>query len=80
MFPILKQAKYLDEYKIWIEFEDGISGEIDLKKEIFGQIFEPLKDINYFKTFNLHPELKTITWPNGADFSPEFLYSLAIKG
>ena len=37
-------------------------------------IFEPLKDAESFKAFTVHPELHTLVWPNGADFSPEFLH------
>jgi hypothetical protein len=32
-----------------------------------------LKDIEVFKQFSVHPELHTLTWPNGADLAPEFL-------
>ena len=70
----IKDAKYIRDYIIWIKFHDGLSGEIDLKDEIYGPIFEPLKDLEYFKSFTVHPELKSLTWKNGADFSPEYLY------
>ena len=43
--------------------------------ELHGEIFEPLKAIEYFKTLRVHPELHTVVWPNGADFAPEFLRS-----
>jgi hypothetical protein len=36
-------------------------------------VFEPLKDVAYFARVELHPELHTLVWPNGADFAPEFL-------
>jgi hypothetical protein len=36
-------------------------------------VFEPLKEVEYFRKFQVHPELRTIVWPNGADFAPEFL-------
>jgi len=32
-----------------------------------------LKSVEYFRRFELHPELRTLVWPNGADFAPEFL-------
>jgi hypothetical protein len=69
-------AKYLKDYVIWLRFNDGSQGEVDLKDELTGEVFEPLNDPEFFKNFTLNPEWKTISWPNGADFAPEFLYSL----
>lgn len=74
MLPKLQEAKYQGGYRIWLKFADGIEGEIDLEKELWGEMFEPLKDKNYFSQFSLNGELETIVWPNGADFAPEFLY------
>jgi hypothetical protein len=37
-------------------------------------VFEPLKDVEYFKRFKVAPDLGTLVWPNGADFAPEFLH------
>ena len=77
MTPLVKAAKYLDAYKIRISFEDGVEGDIDLEKELWGEVFEPLKDLTVFKTFQINAELNTIVWPNGADFAPEYLYEQA---
>jgi len=71
----ITDAKYVRDYVIWLRFSDGIEGEVDLKNELFGEIFEPLKDKEFFKQFVLHPDWLTIAWPNRADFAPEFLYS-----
>ena len=68
------EAKYIRDYTIWVKFEDGSEGEIDLSAELYGPIFEPLQDIRYFEQLRVDPELGTIAWPNGADFAPEFLY------
>ena len=54
---------------------DGAEGEIDLSSELHGDIFDPLKMVEYFKALSVHPELHTIVWPNGADFAPKFLRS-----
>jgi len=74
MFLHVQAAKYLHDYVIWLQFNDGTEGEIDLKNELEGEIFRPLKDFSQFQAFRVDPELNTIVWPNGADLAPEFLY------
>jgi hypothetical protein len=69
------RARYLNEYRIDIEFSNGFKKVIDLKEELWGEMFEPLKDLKYFRKFKTNAF--TIYWENGADFSPEFLYELA---
>ena len=70
----VKEAKYLHDYVIWLKFNNGAEGEINLKDELYGEVFEPLKDINKFKKFKVDKEIETIVWENGADLAPEFLY------
>ncbi len=67
-------ARYIEGIKIELHFNDGKSKIVDLSNEIYGEVFEPLKDIDYFKKFTLNPF--TIQWENGADFSPEYLYEI----
>lgn len=71
MFIHVIQAKYLGDYRVWLSFNDGAEGEIDLVAELYGEVFEPLKDKEFFKSFSL--EGHTLSWINGADFSPDFL-------
>jgi len=74
MFLHVKKAQYLHDYVIWLRFNDGAEGEIDLKNELDGEVFEPLKDIRLFRQFHVDAELETIVWSNGADIAPEYLY------
>ena len=74
MIPRVTDAKYIREYTLYLRFSDGSDGEVDLEHELDGEIFEPLKNITYFKDFSVNQELHTVVWPNGADFAPEFLY------
>lgn len=69
------EVKHVSEYRVWIRFEDGSAGEVDLGSELEGPIFEPLRKPEYFKRVSVNSDLGTIAWPNGADFAPEFLYS-----
>ena len=68
------EARYVRDYLIWLRFTDGLSGEVDLREELDGPMFEPLRLPEMFRSVRLHPELHTIVWPNGADLAPEFLH------
>ncbi len=70
----VKEAKYLHDYVIWLKFNDGTKGEVDLNDELYGEVFEPLNDVDKFKAFKVDPVLETIVWDNGADIAPEFLH------
>jgi len=74
MTPKLISARYVRRYIIHIRFADGAEGDLDLEPELWGEVFEPLKDPEVFRAFRLDVELNTLVWPTGADFAPEFLY------
>ena len=63
----------LDAYKLLIGFNNGMVREIDLSGELYGEMFEQLKDLSFFRRVAVNPDTNTIEWPNGADFAPEFL-------
>ena len=72
-------APFLGALAAWparVKFEDGSQGEIDLASELWGAVFEPLKDPETFRNFEV-AEYGTVAWPNGADLAPEFLYERA---
>ena len=69
----VRQARYLDNYRIEIVFSTGESGVVDLQESLWGPVFEPLRDPERFKRFTLSPVLHTIAWDNDADFAPEYL-------
>lgn len=69
-------AAYVSDYKIRIRFENDEVKLVDLGPHLDGPIFEPLREISYFRSFTVNPDVDTVTWPNNADFSPEFLYEI----
>jgi hypothetical protein len=70
----IDRAEYVDGHRVHLWFNDGTDGEVDLGGVLGGAIFQPLRDVKYFKRFRL--EGHTLTWDNGADFAPEYLHEL----
>ncbi len=77
MIPKLEAAVYETGHSIRLRFADGTEGVVDLKDELWGEIFEPLRDPAAFRNFRLDSGLNTVIWPTGADLAPEFLYEKA---
>lgn len=69
------EARHAHDFVLWLKFSDGAEGELDLRAELDGPIFEPLKNIDFFRQFRIDSDLHTLVWPNGADFAPEFLHA-----
>ncbi len=69
-------AEYYKDYKIIINFNNGVLKMVDMEHELWGTMFEPLKDKNLFKQFRVDADIHTIVWANGADFSPDSLYNM----
>jgi len=67
-------VRYVHDHVLWLEFSDGLAGELDLADHIFGRVFEPLRARDAFARVSLGAE--TIEWPNGADWAPESLHAL----
>jgi Protein of unknown function (DUF2442) len=78
MLPKVVDARYAGDYRVWLRFHDGLSGELDLADQLWGEVFEPLKDKAQFAQVRADEDLDTIVWPNGADLSPEWLYDKLI--
>ncbi len=74
MIPRVEEARYIRDYVIHLLFSDGAEGDVDLRDELYGVFFEPLKDLSLFRQFAIHADFRTLCWPNGADIAPEFLY------
>jgi hypothetical protein len=73
------RSQYQDGYRIWLEFNDGASGVVDLSGALWGPMFEPLKDIEQFKRFAVSDVLHTLVWENDADLAPEYLHDKMAK-
>jgi hypothetical protein len=63
----------LNDFRLQVRFQDGTHGTISLKDELWGPVFEPLRDPEFFAKVKID-EHGAICWPNGADLAPDALY------
>ena len=78
MFLEIIKAEYIDNYRIKLWFNDGEVKIVDLADSLNGLVFEPLRELEFFRKFTI--KFNTIEWENGADFAPEYLYEIGLVG
>ena len=75
MFLEVSKAVYLEDYRISLTFNNGETKTVDFQNELNGTIYEPLRQLDNFKKFQV--KYNTIEWANGADYAPEYLYEIS---
>jgi len=74
----IRSVEPLAGFALRLGFDDGTVREIDLVAELWGPVFEPLRDDpQLFRQVRVDEELGTIVWPNGADLDPDVLHGEA---
>ena len=74
MIETVVAVRVLRPYVLDVTFEDGAKRQVDMEPLLWGEVFQPLWDPDFFAQASVDPELGTVAWPNGADIAPEFLY------
>jgi hypothetical protein len=75
LLPRVVEAKHRGDYRLLVVFSDGTENTIDFRPWLDGPVFEPLKDLAFFK--RAFVDGGTVVWPNGADIAPETLYEVS---
>ena len=70
----VKEVHYVADYRLRVRFDDEVEKLVDLADELYGEMFEPLRDKTLFAQARLDPDSETVVWPNGPDVAPEWLY------
>ena len=68
-------ANVLENYKVFVEFNDNLSGIIDFRTILENDTrlnLRELLDLDKFNTCRV--DYDTLCWSNGVDFAPEYLY------
>jgi hypothetical protein len=71
MYWDVKKVKPLDDYRLYVEIEDGRSGIFDVKPYLDKGVFRELKDVHYFNQVDIL--FGAVTWPHEQDIASETL-------
>jgi len=64
----------LEGHRLRLRFDDGGERLVDLADALWGEMGEPVRDPEYFRSVRVDPELRTVVWPNGFDLDPDVLH------
>jgi len=67
-------VRAMDGYRVWVEFSDGMAGEVDLSDLVGKGVFRAWADPAEFGKAFIDPETHTIAWPGGIDLCPDSLH------
>ena len=70
--PDVIEVRPLEEYKLYLKFEDGKEKIYDVTKMLENECYKKLKDKQYFETVKACGI--TVEWKDGEDIAPEDLY------
>lgn len=71
----IAELRVLDGYRLWVRFNDGTEGEVDLAAFVGSPdagVFASLRDPAVFREARL--VLGAITWPGGLDLAPDAMH------
>ena len=72
MNPRVSSVAAMPNFILQLEFVDGRCATFDVSPFLHFPVFEPLREISYFKRAKVAHG--TAAWPGGIDFDPDTLY------
>jgi hypothetical protein len=73
MFRIT-HVRPLPRYRVWLHFDDGVEGEVDLSELVGQGVFAAWEDPARFAQVSVEPDTHALTWPGGIDLCPHALH------
>lgn len=64
----------IEPYTLRVQLTDNTEQIINLQPVLAGELYGPLLDLQLFNQVPVDSEVKTLVWPNGADFDPATLH------
>lgn len=68
------ECKARDHYRLWVRFEDGLEGEVNLSPLLGEGVFAAWDSVDFFNSVYIHKETGTVTWGEDLNLDPNLLY------
>ncbi len=78
MYPCIKEVIPRDDYTLFLVFENGRKGVLNMKPILDFGVFQRIKDLDKFKSVRI--AFDTIEWDCGVDLDPEYIYEKCKQG
>jgi hypothetical protein len=72
MYWDVVEVKPLPDYRLFVRFADGLSGQVQLREEDFAGALSPLRDVRFFAQVFL--DQGAVAWPGEIDLAPDAMY------
>ena len=69
----------LSHYRVWIRFDDGLEGEVDLSDLVGKGVFEAWRSVPFFNQVRIDPRTDTLAWGDDIDLDPYALRKKIVK-
>jgi hypothetical protein len=73
-------CKPLPHYHVWIRFDDGLEGEVDLNHLVGKGVFKAWKSIEFFNRVRIDLKSDTLAWGDNIDLDPYVLRERLLGG
>ena len=70
----VESFEVISAYTLRVRFDDGTEQTIDFQPILAGELYGALREQALFNQVQIDPEVRTLVWPNGADFDPATLH------
>ena len=67
------------DYRVWIRFDDGLEGEVDVSHLVGKGVFKAWESAEFFNSVRVDPESETLAWGDSIDLDPYVLKQQLIK-
>lgn len=67
------EYKILDNYSIWLKYDDGVNGIIDLSDYLKYPVFAPIQNVKFFNQLKIEGG-RNVYWNDVLDLCPDALY------